>query len=180
MRVALLLAVGALGASLLLSGASQAQESEIDKVYACSSIAESGARLACFDAAVATMKQAQASGDVAVVSRAQIQQAEKDAFGLSPAAQASAVTSAVTGAAAPAEPAPELDRVAVTIVAAEKRQNGKFRFTLGDGQIWDQTDSVALRLLPSAPFDGEIRRAAMGSFFLKPADKTAVRVKRVK
>lgn len=176
MRVAFLAALMALGAAPFVTGASEAQESQIDKIYACSSQTDAGARLACFDAAVAAMKQAQAAGDVSVVSRAQIQQAEKDSFGLAPAAQASAVA----GVVAPAAPTTEPDRVAVTIVSAKKRDNGKFRFTLDDGQIWDQTDTVSLRMLPSEPFQGEIRRAALGSFLLKPADKPAVRVKRIK
>lgn len=177
MRGAFLAALMATGVAPFWAAASEAQESQLDKVYACSSLTDGGARLACFDAAVAAMKQAQASGDVSVVSRAQIQQAGKDSFGLGPAAQASALA----GATAPgATPEPELDRVSVTIVAANKRENGKFRFTLDNGQIWDQTDTVSLRLLPSVPFTGEIRRAALGSFMLKPADKTAVRVKRIK
>lgn len=176
MRVVFLTALVAMGAALLAAGASEAQESEIDRIHACSSITDAGARLACFDAAVAAMKQAQDSGAVSVVSRAQIQQAGKDSFGLGPTAQASALA----GVATAAEPAPEPDRVVVTIVSAKKRENGKFRFTLDNGQIWDQTDTISLRMLPSEPFDGEIRRAALGSFLLKPADKPAVRVKRVK
>jgi hypothetical protein len=175
MRVVFLAAAMVLGAPFL-AGASEAQESEIDKIHACSAITDAGQRLACFDATVAAMKQAQAAGDVSVVSRAQIQQAGKNSFGLGPTAQASAMA----GVATAAEPPPEPDHVAVTIVSAKKRENGKFRFTLDDGQIWDQTDTVSLRMLPSEPFQGEIRRAALGSFMLKPADKPAVRVKRVK
>ena len=183
MRVAFLAALMALGAAPFVTGASDAQESQIDKIYACSSQTDAGARLACFDAAVAAMKQAQAAGDVSVVSRAQLQQAEKDSFGLGSAAQASAVTSAVTGSSGTVagSPAPELDVVNVIIATATKRPNGSYRFTLDNGQVWEQTDdTVNLGTLPRSQIEGEIRRASMGTYMLKPGNRTAVRVKRIK
>lgn len=174
MRKAMLLALGTLGGALCIAGPAGAQESEIDKVYACAGIAEPDTRLACFDAAVATMKQAQTSGEVTVVSRAQAVQAEKDAFGLSPA-QAGPKTTAV-----PAAADAEVDRISVTIVAREKRQDGKFRFTLDNGQMWEQTDTTRLGPMPDGVLQGEIRRAALGSFMLKLDGPRAFRVKRVK
>jgi hypothetical protein len=178
MRVAFLAALLALGAAPFLGGASEAQETQIDKVYACSSVTDAAARLVCFDAAVAAMKQAQASGDVSVVSRAQIQQAEKDSYGFGAAAQASAVTSAVTGSSATT--APELDVVKVTITTATKRPNGTYRFTLDNGQVWEQTDTVALGTLPRGMIEAEIRKASLGTFMLRPGNRSAVRVKRIK
>lgn len=182
MRVAFLTALMAMGAAPFAAGASEAQESEIDRIHACSSITDAGARLACFDAAVAAMKQAQASGAVSVVSRAQIQQAEKDSFGLGSAAQASAVTSVATGssAAAPVAPTPEIEVMKVTIATATKRHDGTYRFTLDNGQVWDQTDTVSLGTLSRGTIEGEIRRASMGTFMLKPGNRSAVRVKRIK
>jgi hypothetical protein len=176
MRVAFLAAGAVLITALSGAGEARAQQSMTDKLYACIGMTDAQARLACYDAAVGELKQAQSQGDVAVVSRADVQQARKDSFGFSAPPQAS-VTAAIT---APAAAEPEIDNVKVTITGATKRADGKYRFTLDNGQVWDQTDTVKLRLLPDAPFAGEIRKAALGSFFLKPADKTAVRVKRVK
>lgn len=182
MRMAYLLALSTLVAAPFTVGVGEAQESEVDKVHACASIAEAGARLSCFDAAVAALKQAQAAGDVSVVSRARIQQAEKDAFGLGPAAQASAVTNAMasSSAAAPAVPAPELDVVKIRIVTAEQRRDGTYRFTLDNGQVWEQIDTHGLGRLPRGEIEGEIRRASMGSFMLKAGNRGLVRVKRIK
>lgn len=175
MRVALLAAGAAFVAAAGSAGASWAQPSLTDRLYACTGMTDSQARLACFDAAVAELKQAQTAGEVSVVSRAEVQQAEKDTFGLDPAAQAKAMT-----AVAPATAPPELDVVKVTIASAEKRANGTFRFTLDNGQVWDQIDTGGPRSLPRGAIEGEIRRAALGSFLLKPGNRAAVRVKRVK
>jgi hypothetical protein len=174
MRVAFLAAGAVLITALSGAGEAAAQQSLTDKLYACTGMADAQARLACYDAAVGQLKQAQSTGDVAVVSRADVQKAEKDQFGFSSPPQAAIIA----GANAPA--AAELDNVKVTITAATKRADGKFRFTLDNGQVWDQTDTVRVRMLPDPPFAGEVSKGALGSFFLKPADKTAVRVKRVK
>lgn len=181
MRVAFLTALMAMGAAPFAAGASEAQESEIDRIHACSSITDAGARLACFDAAVAAMKRAQASGEVSVVSRAQIQQAEKDSFGLGSAAQASAVANVATGSSATAPAAtPEIEVMKVTIATATKRPDGTYRFTLDNGQVWEQTDTVSLGTLSRGTIEAEIRRASMGTFMLKPGNRSAVRVKRIK
>jgi hypothetical protein len=173
MRVAFLAAGAVLITALSGAGAAVAQQSLTDKLYACIGMTDPQARLACYDAAVGQLKQAQSTGDVAVVSRADVQKAEKDQFGFSSPPQAAIIA----GAGAPAA---DLDNVKVTIMAATKRADGKFRFTLDNGQVWDQTDTVRVRMLPDTPFAGEVSKGALGSFFLKPADKTAVRVKRVK
>lgn len=182
MRVAYLTALVAMGAAFFAAGASEAQESEIDRIHACSSITDAGARLACFDAAVAAMKQAQASGAVSVVSRAQVQQAEKDAFGFGAAAQASAVASVATGSPASGSVAvaPEIEVMKVKITVATKRPDGTYRFTLDNGQVWEQTDTVALGTLSKGVIEGEIRKASLGTFMLKPGNRSAVRVKRIK
>ncbi len=174
--------LAACAAFAAFAATAQAQESQVDKIYACAGVSDGAARLACFDAAVAAMKQAQAAGDVSVVSRAQIQQAEKDTFGLGPQAQTTAVTGVLKGAPAPAaaDAEAELDNVKVTISTATKRPDGTYRFTLDNGQVWEQNDTVSLGTLPRGTIEAEIRRGAIGSFFLKAGNRSLVRVKRVK
>jgi hypothetical protein len=105
-----------------------------------------------------------------------VRQAGKDAFGLGLAAQADAMASVATSAAPP----PELEVVQITIVSVQRRPDGTSRFTLDNGQVWEQTDTVNLGTLSKGPMTGEIRRGALGSFFLKPGNRTAVRAKRIK
>lgn len=176
MRVALLAAGAAFVAGAGSAGAGWAQPSLTDRLYACTGMTDGQARLACFDAAVAELKQAQTAGEVSLVSRAEVQQAEKDSFGLDPLTQARAMT----GVASASTPPADLDVIKVTIISAEKRANGTYRFTLDNGQVWDQIDTGGPRSLPRGTIEGEIRRASLGSFLLKPGNRSVVRVKRVK
>ncbi len=166
-----------------------AQEAPLDKVYACASVADSAARLSCYDAAVAGLKQAHANGDVAVVSRAQVQRAEKEAFGLQTptlsalAASAAApieapASSAPAAAAAPAPKAQPLDKVTVKLKAIDKMGDGTLRFTTEDGQVWRQTDQTVLPSIGKGPWEAEVRKAALGTYMLKLGNRTAVRVER--
>jgi hypothetical protein len=173
-----------------------AQEAPLDKLYACAGVGDSAARLSCYDTAVAGLKQAQGGGDVAVVSRSQIEKAEKEAFGLptptlsalAASAQASstplaalATPKAPAAAATPPAPKPPqpLDRVTLAVKSVDKAGDGTLRFTMANGQVWRQTDSAKLPSIGQGPWTAEIRKAAIGSFMLKLDDRTAVRVKRV-
>lgn len=174
--------LAACAAFAAFAATAQAQESQVDKVYACAGVSDGAARLACFDAAVAAMKQAQAAGDVSVVSRAQIQQAEKDTFGLGPQAQTTAVTGVLKGAPAPAaaDAEAELDNVKVTISTATKRPDGTYRFTLDNGQVWEQVETDKVSGLKPLPASAEIRKASLGSFMMKINGGRSIRVRRVK
>lgn len=162
------------------AGAAMAQEAPLQRVYACAGIEKADERLACYDAAVGGLKQAEATGGVAVVSREQIAAAEKKAFGLGPATIADVAKTAPAAAAAtaPAQPDP-LDKVMVSITSFTKSPRGQLRFVMADGQVWEEIDA-GLGRLSSLPAPAEIRKAALGSYLLKVGDRAAVRVRRVK
>jgi len=162
-------------AALLAAGIAQAQEAPLSKVYACAAIAAADERLACYDAAVSGLKSAEASGGVTVISREQVAEAEKQAFGLGPATLAD-----VAKATAPAAPKVEaLDTIKVTVTSATKKSANLLRFTLDNGQVWEEIDT-SLGRVSGLPAAGEIRKGALGSFMLKIGDKPLTRVKRVK
>jgi hypothetical protein len=51
-------------------------------------------------------------------------------------------------------------------------------FTADNGSVWIQTDSVDLKA-PNTPFNAQIKKGMVGSFFLVPTDKgRSVRVRR--
>lgn len=160
------------------AGAAMAQEAPLERVFACAGIEKADDRLACYDAAVGGLKQAEATGGVAVVSREQIAEAEKKAFGLGPATIADVAKAAPAAAAAPAQPDP-LDKVVVSITSFTKSPRGQLRFVMADGQVWEEIDA-GLGRLSSLPAPAEIRKAALGSYLLKVGDRAAVRVRRVK
>ncbi len=160
-----------------------AQEAPVERVYACAGVKESAARLACYDAAVADLRKAQSAGSVAVVSRSQIEAAEKEAFGLNQPSLSELARSAARTPAAPgpaAAPTQELDSVALAVKALQRRPDGTYRFTMENGQVWEQIDTYDLGRTLKAPLTAEIRKAAIGSYMLKADGRTAVRVQRVK
>lgn len=161
-----------------------AQDAPLDKVYACAAKTDNAERLACYDAAVAGLKQAQTSGGVAVVARSQIEAAEKEAFGLSQPSLSELARSAnkmpATPGAAAAPPPQELDRVTMTVKALERRPDGTYRFTMENGQVWEQIDGNELGKTLRAPVTAEIKKGAIGSYMLKVGDRASVRVRRIK
>lgn len=166
MRVFILLTVAALAA-----GAAFAQEAPLAKVYACAGLPKADERLACYDAAIAGLKQAEATGGVAVVSREQITEASEQAFGFRKPEAA--------GIAAP-NAAQQLDNVQVTIASAAKRADGKYRFTLDNGQVWDQIEVERIDRIGAFPLKAEIKAAALGSFLMRIEGGRSIRVRRVK
>ncbi len=163
--------------ALLSGGAAMAQEAPLSKVYACAGIAESGARLACYDAAVGVLKQAEAAGGVAVVSREQLADVGKKSFGLStPDLSDVAKVAPNVAAAAPVE---AIDSIQAKITSAEKRANGKVRFVLDNGQIWDQLEAERIRGVNKLPVSAEIKKSMLGNFMMKIDGGIAIRVRRV-
>lgn len=156
-----------------------AQEAPLDKVYACAGITDGTQRLACFDSAVAGLKQAETSGGLAIVNREQIEKAETEAFGLA-APTLSALAESARARSTPSTEKPKaLDRVTFPVKSVTKGPDGKYRFIMENGQEWRQTDGMKLTSLGKGPWQAEIRKGAMAGFMLKLDDRTAVRVKRV-
>jgi hypothetical protein len=168
-----------------------AQEAPLARVYACADIKDSAQRLACFDGAVATLKQADAGGDVAVVSRSQVQKVEKDAFGLSVPSVSELAASVASSGPAPAAaataarpPKPEkpkpLDRVTLAVKSIQKDGQGNVTFVMENGQVWKKIDTGSLGALGRGPWTAEIRKASLGSYMLSISGTTAsARVKRI-
>jgi len=145
-------------ASGAFAGGAWAQGASVDKVKACIGVKEDAARLQCFDAAVAGL---QASAPQArTIVRA-------------PEAAPASTTSIV-----PKDKTP--DRIAVSVTAINPGADGKLRFVLSNGETWRQTDSTPLKNLGNGPWEGELRKAALGSYMLKIGNKTPARVTLVK
>ncbi len=165
--------------AIAASGSAMAQGSTLDKVYSCAGITKSDDRLACFDDAVAGFKEAHAAGEIQIVTKEQVVEGEKQSFGLRDSGAVEAARASAGALPAPAAPA-TIDSVQVKVASAVKRGDGKYRFTLEDGQIWEQIDSDSVGGLRKFPLSAEIRAASLGSFMMKIDGKQAVRVRRVK
>lgn len=179
------------GALFVLVCALSANAGNEDAIARCARIATVGDRILCLEDALRQSSNAAAESDPAAdVSRASAIQTET-----SPPSQAKIPSSAAEATPVLTDnasltnenyglkeqrPPKETNTIQVTVMSVRKNLSNKFIFETEEGQIWLQTDQRTVRY-GDTPFEAEIRRASMGSFFLKPASgSVSVRVRRQK
>ena len=157
----------------------------LDQVYACASIAEEAPRLACYDGAVGRLREAQNTGNLLAVDRAQAEEVDRDAFGFSLPSLGRLFggggSENASASSTPAARPPVFERaeeMQLEIARVAMRRDGTASFTMTNGQVWSQIDDESPR---NARAGGQvtIRRAAMGSFLMSlAAGGPALRVRR--
>lgn len=141
-----------------------------DRLVACRAIADSAARLACFDAQVAKLDEAAAKNEVVVVDRAEVRKARRGLFGL---------TLPDLGSLFKGDgDKEEVTEIESTIRQVSQNQSGKYVFVLADGARWAQTDTVAMRI-PKPGMAIKIRKATMGSYIANVAERPGIKVMRL-
>lgn len=169
-------AVGAFAAVTLLAAAAHAQDNSkrpkvLEEIFECRKVADPGQRLACFEAAASKMEEAEQQGDVVVVDREQAQQARRRAFGL-PLPNITLFGKRDTG--------PEITQIDSVVKRTWRSPRGYWWFQLDDGSVWRQINSY---LIPRDPHPGSkvhVRKAMLGSYFMKVDRQQPVRVHRVR
>ncbi len=179
------------GALFVLVCALPAYAGNEDAIASCARIATVGDRILCLEDALRQSSSGTAESDSAAdelpATAKQIETSPPSESEVpAPAAQA---TSILTDNASLTDekyglkvqrPPKETNIIQVTVTSVRKNLSNKFIFETEDGQIWLQTDQRTVRY-GHTPFEAEIRRASMGSFFLKPASgSVSVRVRRQK
>jgi hypothetical protein len=137
----------------------------------CTAISNDAERLACYDRALRVVPPATTT----------VNRPLPPAPAAAPPPQAVAAPPAPPPAAAPqtvaaSPPAAEPPTVQLVIVGVRALPGRGATFTTDDGQVWVQTDSVRVTY-PPVPFAAELKPGAMGSSFLVPKDRRAVRVR---
>src|SRR5690606_30656037 len=142
-----------------------------EALMACREEAEDAKRLACYDAAAGRMGEAEKSGDIVVVDRAQAEATRREAFGFN-----------IPGLSVfdRGERSKPLESVSDVVAQARQGPDGKWLVELEGGAAWQQTDAAFLSKRPKAGSKAEIRKAPVGGFFLKLDGQPAVRAKRVR
>jgi hypothetical protein len=163
--------------AVALAGPAVAAPQSTEALYACAANTDAAARLACFDAEVTKLKAAETGGEVAVVTREEVKEAERGNFGLS---GADAPGLAVAKPKIAVEQNERLTEVTVTVATVEKKLDGKLRIVTSDGQVWVQTDSTDARVRGDGPWQATIKAAMMGSYMLKIEGARAIKARREK
>jgi hypothetical protein len=165
------LAAMTLPADIVAAQTPAARTAVLQGLMDCRKVQGDAARLACFDAAAAAMDAAEAKGDIVVVDREQARAARRQAFGFSLPSLAIFDRG---------ETPEDLDRVSAAIARAYQQGDGKWVVELDGGAVWLQTDSEPLPRAPKAGSRAEIRKAAMGSYFMNIDGQRALRMRRSK
>jgi hypothetical protein len=139
----------------------------------CRAIADDSARLACYDAAAATIDRAETTGELVVVDRGQVREAKRSLFGF----DTSALNFFDRGEG---EARVEVSNVTLTIDRAYRGEGGRWVMVMTDGQVWRQIDSSGPYNPPRQGSKAEIRKASLGSYFLNVDGQTAIRARREK
>jgi hypothetical protein len=132
----------------------------LQKVVDCRAIADSTQRLACFDASVAALDSAEERHDIAVVSRADVQESRKALFGFR------LPSLAIFGHGDPREHGEEdeLKEMTAKVAGVTEGEYGAYIITLEGGAVWKQNDDITLGRKPRAGDAVKITRGALGSY----------------
>lgn len=138
----------------------------VGTVTRCRTIEANAARLACFDAAAARLA---AAGEVAIVSRQDVEQNQRRLFGFN-----------VTGLNpfSGSGRSEELQSISATMTSARNLGRGEWSITLNDGSVWRKTDGVDVLFSAERQYPVIVRRAALGSYMMKVANDPPFRVRR--
>ncbi len=173
-----------LGAGALLAGAWSAEAiaasdkapapraPELQAIVDCRAMTDRDARLNCYDAAAAKFDQAVTTGQVVVVNREQARQVRRDVFGLQ---LPSLDIFGRKGVAATGE---DVDQLRAKVKSASQRPDGRWVVELDTGAVWRQVDDSNVGERPQPGAEVEIRRASLGSFFLRIAGRPGFRAHR--
>jgi len=139
------------------------------ELVACRQIADSAARLACYDRQVASLEQAQSAGEVVVADRQQVEQAQKGLFGYS------IPKSNLLGN----EGGGEINQIEAVLASARQFEYGRWRLVMEDGAVWDQVDTETLAVNPRPGAKIVIKRASFGSYTARIGGQPPIKVRRV-
>lgn len=157
------------GSALAQTPPPPARAAALKALNDCRGLTDSAARLTCYDSAAAGLDAAERSGDVVVLDREQVRAAKRDTFGLR-------LPSFDLFDRDDAQRSTEVDRISSTVASAGQGARG-WIVTLANGQTWRQTDGRGLyRVRPGDAV--EIRRGALGSYFMRVAGQPGVRAQR--
>lgn len=167
---AVLLAAAGLTAQAAPEVKPEGRAAVLQKVIDCRKLADGAARLACYDAAVTSLDQAEAKGDVVVVDREQARKVRRQAFGFS----LPSISLFERG-----ESKEQIENIASTVRSARQNGAGKWVVELADGGTWLQVDNNELFSDPKPGQPVKVRHASLGSFLMTIGNGSAIRVHRI-
>ena len=142
-------------------------------IEACRSLTPDSTRLACFDREAAALLNATGSGQLSVVDRSDMKAARRSMFGFSlPKLPFFSGDSSADDT---------VEQLESTIRSVQPIDNGRYRLALTDNDaVWETTESPMRLNMPRRGDKIVIRKAALGSYFLRIGGQSGVKGQRVK
>lgn len=151
----------------------------LQKVVDCRAIADDKARLACFDASVAQLDAARASGDVVAFDREEVKKTRRRLFGFSLPGLSIFGGGDKDGDPRKRVEQEEVKEIVGKIGAVSKNRDGGWVLTLEDGARWEQMDSITLGRSPKPGATLTIKRAALGSYKMSVDGGPSMKARRI-
>ncbi len=145
-----------------------ARPAQIQELYACRDIADSAARLACFDREVGELSSADTAREITFTDRETAKKARRGLFGFS--------FPKLGGIFGGDED--EIKEIETTIRSASIDRSGKYTLVMEDDAVWVQIDTARLPRQPKAGQKVKIKVATMGSYFATIDGGRSIRLKR--
>lgn len=142
---------------------------EVKALAQCVSVTDDAARLACYDKAARSLVDAEKSGDVVVVDQAQVKEVKRQSFGFN------INLGPLFDRGTRAE---QVNQLATAVDSAWQTAEGKWVIRTTEGQVWRQIDDNSLFESPKKGEKVVIRRASLGSYFLKVGNDSSIRAHR--
>ena len=166
-------------AGVASAGAALAQDKgkpppeQLTTLLACRSQPTDAARLACYDAAVASLARATEQGQVVVVDREEIRRTRRSLFGFS-------LPDVPFLGGGKDDKDPQPDFIETTIKWARPTDFNKWLFEIEDGALWQTTEANTRGATPKAGDKVRIKKAAMGSYLISFKNSRSLRGMRVR
>lgn len=140
------------------------------KLIDCRAITDNAQRLACYDAQVANLENAEQNRELVLMDKKQVEETQRSKFGYDfDLPDAFKTADGV-----------DLEEIEVTIASGDSIGGNNVAFTLEDGARWEQTDGKTLALSPKKGQKVKIKKAAMGSYIARINGQPGIKVKRVR
>lgn len=146
----------------------------ITDLQACRGISDVTERANCYDRAVDALSAATLKGDVVVVERGEVRKARKGLFGFTLPR-----IGFLTGKADNAEDVADEKELKTTVVSARSIGNGKWRFAVEGGGLWETVEANTGFTDPKPGVRVKIEKGIMGAYFVTVEKGRRVQAKRI-
>lgn len=140
----------------------------IRELYACRDIADTVARLACFDREVGELSAADEAEEITFTDRETAKKVRRGLFGFS-----FPKLGGIFG-----NDEDEIREIETTLQAVSTDGSGKYTLVMEDDAVWKQIDGTELARRPKPGQKVKIKAASMGSYFVSIDGGRSIRMRR--